>query len=62
MTVPYRPKVGDGDVMALAHRLTERDRQILTMLSRHRVFTTVTIVKEVAAVTVPFTHPLVPEL
>lgn len=26
--------------MALAHRLTERDRSILTMLWRHRVFTT----------------------
>ena len=40
MTVLSRPKVGDGLVMAVAHRLTERDRQILTMLYRHRVFTT----------------------
>ncbi|MHB8498994.1 MAG: replication-relaxation family protein [Acidimicrobiales bacterium] len=34
------PKVGDGLVMDVAHRLTERDRSILTMLFRHRVFTT----------------------
>jgi hypothetical protein len=27
-------------VMAVAHRLTERDRSILTMIYRHRVFTT----------------------
>lgn len=40
MTVLSRPKVGEGLVMAVAHLLTERDRQILTMLSRHRVFTT----------------------
>ena len=40
MTALSRPKVGDGLVMAVAHRLTERDRQILTMLYRHRVFTT----------------------
>ena len=40
MTVLSRPKVGDGLAVAVAHRLTERDRQILTMLSRHRVFTT----------------------
>jgi hypothetical protein len=40
MTGLSRPKVGDGIVMSLAHRLTERDRQILTMLHRHRVFTT----------------------
>jgi len=40
MTASSRPKVGDGLVMAVAHRLTERDRSILTMLSRHRVFTT----------------------
>ena len=35
-----RPRVGDGLVMAVAHRLTERHRSILTMLYRHRVFTT----------------------
>ena len=35
-----RPRAADGLVMAVAHRLTERDRSILTMLSRHRVFTT----------------------
>ncbi|MGA2036513.1 MAG: replication-relaxation family protein [Acidimicrobiales bacterium] len=35
-----RPRAGDGLVMEVAHRLTERDRSILTMLSRHRVFTT----------------------
>jgi len=35
-----RPRAGDGLVMAVAHRLTERDRSILTMLYRHRVFTT----------------------
>jgi hypothetical protein len=35
-----RPKADDGLVMAAAHRLTERDRSILTMLTRHRVFTT----------------------
>ncbi len=35
-----RPRVGDGLVMAVAHRLTDRDRSILTMLYRHRVFTT----------------------
>ena len=35
-----RPRAGDGLVMAVTHRLTERDRIILTMLSRHRVFTT----------------------
>ncbi|MHB1502923.1 MAG: replication-relaxation family protein [Acidimicrobiales bacterium] len=36
----FRPRVGDGLVMAVAHRLTERDRSILTMLYRHRMFTT----------------------
>jgi len=35
-----RPRAADGLVMAVAHRLTERDRSILTMLYRHRVFTT----------------------
>jgi hypothetical protein len=35
-----RPRVGDGLVMEVAHRLTERDRSILTLLYRHRVFTT----------------------
>ena len=35
-----RPRVGDGLVMTVAHRLTQRDRSILTMLYRHRVFTT----------------------
>ena len=35
-----RPRAGDGLVMAVAHRLTERDRSILTMLYRHRVFST----------------------
>ncbi len=35
-----RPRAGDALVMAVAHRLTQRDRSILTMLSRHRVFTT----------------------
>ena len=35
-----RPGAADGLVMSVAHRLTERDRQILTMLYRHRVFTT----------------------
>ncbi|MGH8994988.1 MAG: replication-relaxation family protein [Acidimicrobiales bacterium] len=40
MKAASRPKVGDGLVMAVAHRLTERDRSILTMISRHRVFTT----------------------
>lgn len=40
MKSSLRPKVGDGLVMDVAHRLTERDRSILTMLYRHRVFTT----------------------
>ena len=35
-----RPRAVDGLVMSVAHRLTERDRIILTMLYRHRVFTT----------------------
>ncbi|MHB1849619.1 MAG: replication-relaxation family protein [Acidimicrobiales bacterium] len=35
-----RPRAADGLAMAVAHRLTERDRIILTMLYRHRVFTT----------------------
>jgi predicted transcriptional regulator len=35
-----RPTASDGLVMAVAHRLTERDRSILTMLYRHRLFTT----------------------
>ena len=35
-----RPRAGDGLVMEVAHRLTERDRCILTMLYRHRVLTT----------------------
>ena len=35
-----RPRAADGLVMAVAHRLTERDRSILTMLYRHRVFAT----------------------
>jgi hypothetical protein len=35
-----RPRVDDGLVMTVAHRLTERDRSILTMLYRHRVLTT----------------------
>jgi len=35
-----RPRAADGLVMTVAHRLTERDRIILTMLYRHRVFTT----------------------
>ncbi|HEX3981128.1 MAG TPA: replication-relaxation family protein [Acidimicrobiales bacterium] len=35
-----RPKVGDDLVMSVAHRLTERDRSIVTMLFRHRVLTT----------------------
>jgi len=40
MKTDIRPKVDDRLVMAVAHRLTERDRSILTMLFRHRVFTT----------------------
>jgi hypothetical protein len=32
-----RPGAADGLVMSVAHRLTERDRSILTMLSHHRV-------------------------
>jgi hypothetical protein len=40
MKSSLRPKVGDGLVMDVAHRLTERDRSILTMLYRHRVLTT----------------------
>ena len=40
MNASLRPKVGDGLVMSVAHRLTERDRSILTMLYRHRVLTT----------------------
>jgi hypothetical protein len=35
-----RPRAADGLVMTVAHRLTERDRSILTMLYRHRVLTT----------------------
>lgn len=35
-----RPRAADGLVTAVAHRLTQRDRSILTMLSHHRVFTT----------------------
>lgn len=35
-----RPRAGDRLVMDVAHRLTERDRSIVTMLYRHRVFTT----------------------
>jgi hypothetical protein len=35
-----RPRAAEGLVTAVAHRLTERDRSILTMLYRHRVFTT----------------------
>ncbi len=35
-----RPRAADGLVMTVAHRLTQRDRSILTMLFRHRVFTT----------------------
>jgi len=35
-----RPRAGDELVMEVAHRLTERDRSILTMLYRHRVLTT----------------------
>jgi hypothetical protein len=40
MKSSLRPKVDDGLVMDVAHRLTERDRSILTMLYRHRVLTT----------------------
>jgi len=40
MKTASRPKVDGRIVMAVAHRLTERDRSILTMLYRHRVFTT----------------------
>lgn len=40
MKSSLRPKVGDGLVMEVAHRLTERDRSVLTMLYRHRVLTT----------------------
>jgi predicted transcriptional regulator len=40
MKSSLRPKVGDGLVMEVAHRLTERDRSILTVLYRHRLFTT----------------------
>ena len=40
MKASFRPKVDDGLVMQVAHRLTERDRFILGMLARHRVFTT----------------------
>ena len=40
MSASFRPKVGDGLVMAVAHRLTERDRIIVTMLYRHRALTT----------------------
>ncbi|MHB8497716.1 MAG: replication-relaxation family protein [Acidimicrobiales bacterium] len=40
MKTASRPKVDGRTVMAVAHRLTERDRSILTMLYRHRVFTT----------------------
>jgi predicted transcriptional regulator len=40
MKTASRPKVDDRMVMAVAHRLTERDRSILTMIYRHRVFTT----------------------
>jgi predicted transcriptional regulator len=40
MTTASRPKVDGKMVMAVAHRLTERDRAILTMIYRHRVFTT----------------------
>ncbi|MHB1718448.1 MAG: replication-relaxation family protein [Acidimicrobiales bacterium] len=35
-----RPRAGDRLVMTVAHRLTQRDRSILAMLYRHRVFTT----------------------
>jgi hypothetical protein len=35
-----RPKADGRMVMAVSHRLTERDRSIITMLYRHRVFTT----------------------
>jgi hypothetical protein len=35
-----RPRAGNGLVMTVAHRLTQRDRIISTMLSRHRVVTT----------------------
>ena len=35
-----RPRAADGLVMTVAHRLTQRDRIILTMFYRHRVFTT----------------------
>ena len=40
MNASSRPKVGGGLVMSVAHRLTERDRSILTMLHHHRVFVT----------------------
>ena len=40
MKTASRPKVDGRMVMAVAHRLTERDRSILTMIYRHRVFTT----------------------
>lgn len=40
MKSSLRPKVADGLVMDVAHRLTERDRSRLTMLYRHRVLTT----------------------
>jgi predicted transcriptional regulator len=40
MKTASRPKVDARMVMAVAHRLTERDRSILTMIYRHRVFTT----------------------
>jgi predicted transcriptional regulator len=35
-----RTRVRDDDVMRVANRLTERDREILRLLSHHRVFTT----------------------
>jgi predicted transcriptional regulator len=35
-----RPRAADGLVMTVAYRLTQRHRSILTMLFRHRVFTT----------------------
>jgi hypothetical protein len=40
MKTASRPKIDGRMVMAVSHRLTERDRSILTMLYRHRVFTT----------------------
>ncbi len=35
-----RTRIRDDDVLRVANRLTERDREILRLLSHYRVFTT----------------------